>query len=278
MLKFSSAEFVYLGEVSVSQTMLQSFLKTAGLLRIRGLADDTEETAAPQPADIYGSKRKRKPSKEKEDILRKRKSTVPGGGGSSLEHGGGLEPAAAKLHCGAGASFSGGLKNGGAADLLAGASGSSVGGSEELMLKQEPLDPGAYLNNNLYLKKFSKLQIKNEKKLFQGTVSFLAASMKCLSSTVSQLQPLISGIKVQVLFKLIFKGEQNMKKEKTKNGCRIYCFFFQGVSFTQIRVAFLFFKAKSMFSDPINFDWTSKKNLIRPKAENRSIIVFNSRY
>ena len=33
-------EFVYVGEVSVSQDNLQSFLKTAGLLRIKGLAED----------------------------------------------------------------------------------------------------------------------------------------------------------------------------------------------------------------------------------------------
>ena len=33
-------EFVYVGEVSVSQVNLQSFLKTAGLLRIKGLAED----------------------------------------------------------------------------------------------------------------------------------------------------------------------------------------------------------------------------------------------
>jgi len=36
-------EFVYVGEVSVSQVNLQSFLKTAGLLRIKGLAEDDDE-------------------------------------------------------------------------------------------------------------------------------------------------------------------------------------------------------------------------------------------
>jgi hypothetical protein len=39
------SEFVYLGEVSVSQKHLQSFLKTASLLRIRGLAEDAEQAA-----------------------------------------------------------------------------------------------------------------------------------------------------------------------------------------------------------------------------------------
>jgi hypothetical protein len=146
------AEFVYLGEVSVSQTMLQSFLKTAGLLRIRGLADDTEDAV---PADIY-SKRSRKPSKEKEEIVRKRKAAAPGS-----EHGGGLEPSAAvaKLHCGAGAPFSGGVKNGGPAELLAAAAGSGGGGNEELMLKQEPLDPGAH--GIIHIKAVLRIRIRD---------------------------------------------------------------------------------------------------------------------
>jgi hypothetical protein len=42
---FFASEFVYLGEVSVSQKHLQSFLKTASLLRIRGLAEDAEQAA-----------------------------------------------------------------------------------------------------------------------------------------------------------------------------------------------------------------------------------------
>jgi len=36
----SVTEFVYLGEVSVAQTDLPSFLNTAGILRIKGLAED----------------------------------------------------------------------------------------------------------------------------------------------------------------------------------------------------------------------------------------------
>jgi hypothetical protein len=43
LLKPFLPEFVYLGEVSVSQKHLQSFLKTASLLRIRGLAEDAEQ-------------------------------------------------------------------------------------------------------------------------------------------------------------------------------------------------------------------------------------------
>jgi len=66
-------EFVYVGEVSVSQDNLQSFLKTAALLRIKGLAEDEDETdytamsraaaAAdrnPKTEEGSGSNRKRK--------------------------------------------------------------------------------------------------------------------------------------------------------------------------------------------------------------------------
>jgi hypothetical protein len=38
-----------LGEVSVGQKHLQSFLKTASLLRIRGLAEDAEQAALWNP-------------------------------------------------------------------------------------------------------------------------------------------------------------------------------------------------------------------------------------
>ena len=142
------AEFVYLGEVSVSQPMLQSFLKTAGLLRIRGLAEQPEDEAA--PADHYHAKRKRKPSKPEaaaklEEIhVRKRKSATTCGGQDHGSGGGVLDPPAAKMHCtggGGGGAYSGGVKNGGA-DLLGG--GSSISGSDDLMLKQEPVDPGTF--------------------------------------------------------------------------------------------------------------------------------------
>jgi hypothetical protein len=140
---------VYLGEVSVSQAVLQSFLKTASLLRIRGLAEEAEDEA-----DDLFTKRKRKAGSKAADSakkltaaeeihLRKRKSAAACG--SSLDHGGGgLEPSSAKLHCGTGSTFVGGVKNG-AADLLA-----VGGGGDELMLKQEPVDPGGKLSNRLH--------------------------------------------------------------------------------------------------------------------------------
>lgn len=140
-------EFVYLGEVSVSQAMLQSFLKTASLLRIRGLAEEAEEED--EEKDVFATKRKRKPSKPdpgkkrataaaaagtlEEIHLRKRKLTAAGsGGGGGID----LEPTASKMLC---STFVGGAKNG-AADLLG--SGGGGGSGDELMLKQEPLDPG----------------------------------------------------------------------------------------------------------------------------------------
>lgn len=139
-------EFVYLGEVSVCQANLQSFLKTAGLLRIRGLAGEEGEEEEQQQHSHYhhqehSRKRKPSPSQQTEKQLeeahhhhhRKRKSAAGGGGIP--------EPAvSAKLHC-SGGFAAGGVKNGG--ELVAGSSGNNggCGSGEELVLKQEPTDP-----------------------------------------------------------------------------------------------------------------------------------------
>jgi hypothetical protein len=53
-----------LGEVSVSQKHLQSFLKTASLLRIRGLAEDAEQNDDDVDDSSLFAKRKRKPSRQ----------------------------------------------------------------------------------------------------------------------------------------------------------------------------------------------------------------------
>ncbi|XP_023326634.1 zinc finger protein 131 [Eurytemora carolleeae] len=58
-------EFVYLGEVSVAQTDLPSFLNTAGILRIKGLAEDED--------DEYPAK---KNVEKNEEQTRKRKSVL----------------------------------------------------------------------------------------------------------------------------------------------------------------------------------------------------------
>merc|ERR1711937_30866 len=55
----SILEFVYLGEVNVEQDRLESFLKTAELLRIKGLTDGLQDKKESKPAPLI------KPFKEK---------------------------------------------------------------------------------------------------------------------------------------------------------------------------------------------------------------------
>jgi len=71
----SILEFVYLGEVNVEQDRLQSFLKTAELLRIKGLTD-----GLPDKGEKSGNSNKISPSKNKE----KSPTTVNIQGGTSI--------------------------------------------------------------------------------------------------------------------------------------------------------------------------------------------------
>jgi len=131
-------EFVYVGEVSVSQDNLQSFLKTAGLLRIKGLAEDEDETdyktmsrGAAAAADRNnkteegGSSRKRKQNPQQqssyEDTTKGVKSAMKGSGNKTkmLK----LEAAASNI----------------SSDKEL--EGSIADQADELILKQEPLEP-----------------------------------------------------------------------------------------------------------------------------------------
>ena len=70
----SILEFVYLGEVNVEQDRLQSFLKTAELMRIKGLTDGLPDsggggeppttTGRPPTTDGSGEGRRSSPSKK----------------------------------------------------------------------------------------------------------------------------------------------------------------------------------------------------------------------
>merc|ERR1711936_171773 len=54
----SILEFVYLGEVNVEQDRLESFLKTAELLRIKGLTDGLQSDKAEKPNEVKQTKEK----------------------------------------------------------------------------------------------------------------------------------------------------------------------------------------------------------------------------
>ena len=57
----SILEFVYLGEVNVEQDRLESFLKTAELLRIKGLTDGLQSDKAEKPNEVKQTKEKSPP-------------------------------------------------------------------------------------------------------------------------------------------------------------------------------------------------------------------------